>query len=513
MSFLKLSPEPSKKESSSLDTKVEERKVTKPDSRADLIGFDLLYELSYLAALSAAGIPRGQLFQLAGELNCSTSHYFREIDQLARNMNYQYSEACRMVGESAKQPDVKSLLLRLSSSLATGESLEDFTEREVRVQADSYVNEYDRKLETLKKWTDAYIAMQISVALIIVVGAISTVIYDMGTTFVTGLVMVMIVISVMSAWMIYRTAPLEVKILSGPDGIKSQRTTKTTFMILVPAALVVGAFLGMMKMPIGAVFAVMGLIVFPVGIVSHRFDKRVDKKDKDVTTFLRAIGATASAIGTTPMEAMGRLDKRSIGSLASSVSDLQTMLRSSVSPVLCWHRFVMDNGSELVARSVRIFMDGITFGGDAEEVGSKTSLLTLKVNFMREKRLGVASSFKWLAIAMHVVIVFLLIFVIEVVSGFGDMVQAAGLQDIASGGSSVGAAISFNFANLAFLRWLLIPVVLVMSVVNAIAPQVAEGGHGHKMFYNLGITLFTGGMAMVIAPRLASMIFQIVPAA
>lgn len=506
MSFLKLSQKPSKKASSKAGSR------NGRNGNQNLLGFDLLYQLTYLSAIAAAGIPRGQMFRVASKLPSSAAWYFREIDQVASSMNYQYSEACRIVGESVKEPEVKSLLLRLSSSLSTGESAADFMAREAYVQAESYENVYERKLESVKKWTDGYIALMVSVTLIMVVAALSTVIYDMGTTFVLGLVGVMLVVSGLGSWIIYRSAPQEVSTLSGPEGHKSQRLPRTMFFILAPLALVVGALFVMAKMPIGLALAAMGVIVFPIGVVSWRLDSSINKEDKELSTFLRALGTTASATGTTPTEALGRMDLRAIGYLAPAVGRLHTMLRSRVAPEMCWHRFVVDAGSELIRRGVKVFTDAISLGGDAEEVGSRTALLTMKVDFMREKRKLVASTFKWLCLAMHGVIVFLLIFVLEVVNGFGKMVQSAGVVDVASGGGAAATSVvSFNFANLEFLRWLLIPVVIVLSLVNAITPSIVEGGYVHKLFFNLGVTLFTGGLALLMAPKIATMLFRITP--
>lgn len=485
----------------------------KGSSKGELLGFDLLYQLTYLSAVAAAGIPRSQMFQRAAKLPCTTAGYFHEVDRLAQSMNYQYAEACRLVGESVKEQEVKSLLLRMSSSLATGEPAPDFMNREAHVQAEAYGNAYEGKLESLRKWSDAYIALMVSTALIIVVAAISTVIYDMGTGFVTGLVTVMIGISGLGAWIIYRTAPREIKTLNGTEGLKSQRLPRMLLLSLLPGALVMGALAALAGMSIGWVLAVVGAMLLPIGVVGWRLDNAVSKQDNDISSFIRALGATASAIGTTPVEALGRMDLRAVGSLAPAVKRLHIMLRSRISPYLCWHRFVAETGSELISRGVQVFMEGVSLGGDAEEVGSRASLLTMKVNFLRAKRKLVSSTFGWLALAMHVAIVFLLVFILEIVGGFGTMVEAAGVTALASGqGVAASSILSFNFQNMAFLQWLLIPVVIVLSLINALAPKVADGGYSHKFFFYLGTTLSATGMSLVAAPKLAQMIFGMAPA-
>lgn len=257
------------------------------------------------------------------------------------------------------------------------------------------------------------------------------------------------------------------------------------------------------------------MMLVPIGLIGMRFDGSVSQRDDDMSTFLRVLGSTASATGTTPTEALGRMDLRSIGYLAPQVKQLHIRLRARVNPELCWHRFVTETGSELIKRGVRIFTDGVGLGGDAEGVGDRASLLTMKVNFMRAKRKQVSATFGWLSLVMHVAIVFLLVFLIEIVAGFGKMVQAAGLANVASG-SSQGAdmtnILTFNFQNMEFLRALIIPVIILLSIVNAITPKVVDGGYSHKFFFYLGATLFTTGMSLVLAPKLAAMIYGIAPA-
>ncbi|MDP3064732.1 MAG: hypothetical protein Q8O40_16245, partial [Chloroflexota bacterium] len=482
-------------------------------SSGDLLGFELLYQLAYLSAVAAAGIPRSQVFRLAAELPSTVSGYFLEIDRLARTMNYQYAEACRLVGESAKEPEIKSLLLRMAGSLSSGESEMDFLQHEAQVQAESYGNQYERKLESLRKWTDAYSALIVSATLIIVVAAISTVIYNMGTAFVTGLVTITVAISGLGAWVIFRTAPHEVKTLTGPQGQPSQRVPRLLLFTFLPGALATGALLFSSGASMGMVLMLGGLLMVPIGIASSKYDGRVTKHDADISSFFRVLGSTATAIGTTPAEAMGRIDLRAMASLAAPVKRLHERLKARAALQLAWGRFVTETGSELIGRSVRIFLDGVSLGGEPEEVGNRASVMTTKVNFMREKRTLIASTFGWLTVAMHATVSFLLVFVIEIVAGFGNMVQSAGVADLAMGGGAAGnSMISFSFQNMQFLHSLMAPVLIVLAVINALAAKAAEGGYIYKFFLYLGITLFISGLVITMAPRVAVMIFGMAPA-
>ena len=496
MSFSKSSPGRSKKES----------------SNPELLGFDLLYHLTYMSTVASAGIPRSELFKLAAELPSGITHYFRDIEQMARGLNYEYAEACRVVAGTAKEAPISSFLMRLSNALSTGEPESEFMEEEARNQAELYGNEYERRLDTLRKWTDAYVALMVSTALIVVVAAVSTFIYDTGSLFVAGMALITISVSAMGAYVLYRTAPSEMKTLTGPEAELSQRVPRRVFTALIPTALVTGLVVFLLGPPGGWVVLSVGIVLFPIGVVSMILDGKVTKRDADISTFLRTLGATASATGTTPVEALGRMELRSMSSLEGSAGRLLTKLRGRLDPDLCWNGFVSETGSDLIRRGVLIFRGGLTAGGDPREVGARASLLTMSITLLREKRRMVASTFTGLAIAMHTVIVFLLVFIVDVVGIFSTLLAEA-TQSVFSGtqGVDVASQLSMTFQGADFLKSLMVPVILSLSLFNAAAPKVTEGSYSNKFFFFLGITLISTGLCMIFSPKLVNSVFDMVP--
>ena len=115
--------------------------------------FDLFAHLSYMAAISTAGVPRSALFEYASKLPYATSEYFKNITFLARRLNIDYAEACRMEADKTKSPEVRGLLLRLAGALSSGEDETEFLNREAQISGETYGNQYGREVEALKKWT------------------------------------------------------------------------------------------------------------------------------------------------------------------------------------------------------------------------------------------------------------------------------------------------------------------------------------------------------------------------
>jgi flagellar protein FlaJ len=209
----------------------------KSSGSSDYLSYDLFYQLAYMSSIAAAGIPRSQIFEFASQLPCSSSRYFAEIQNLAKKMRYDYSVACRIVGESAKEPSVKSLLLRLASSLGSGEPESDFLAQEAQIQAEAFKNEYERGVESLKKWTEAYGALIVSAALIVMVAAISMLIYPVAIGITVGLVGVTIVISILGAWAIYRVSPKEIRVHAQASNCAAHSRARQLARILIPISI------------------------------------------------------------------------------------------------------------------------------------------------------------------------------------------------------------------------------------------------------------------------------------
>ena len=68
-------------------------------------------------------------------------------------------------------------LLKQVRVVHTGEDEAEFLTREAAVLAEQYQAEYEQKIESLRKWTDAYAALTVSAGLIVVISMISMMIW------------------------------------------------------------------------------------------------------------------------------------------------------------------------------------------------------------------------------------------------------------------------------------------------------------------------------------------------
>jgi archaeal flagellar protein FlaJ len=478
------------------------------------LDFDLFAQLSYMAALATAGISRSGLFDKASGLPYVSASYFKRINLAARKLNIDYAEACRIEAEATDNHTVRSLLLRMSGSLSSGEDEASFFLREAETHGEEWGKRYERDVESLKKWTDAYTSLIVASGLIVIVAIISMMIYPVGLVFVVGLAVAMVSASGIGAWIIYISAPREIVTrVSGPSSSK-QLLVDRLFRILVPIAMIAffGAlFLGF-GLGIGLILA--GILVFPVGYLAGKDDGDIVKKDADMAHVVRVIGGVSSAMGTTVGEALEKLDRRSMGSMEPELERLRLRLRAGIQPELCWAALVDEAGSEVIERTTAMFTDSITIGGEPGKVGDASAYFSSKISYLRASRQLVAATFKWLVYPLHIAMVALLVFIGKIM-GLFSLDSIANISSIGDGtegqlGSSslaVGDLFTFGQINMDMVDLLVTGVALVLTLANAFAPKAADGGSSIKFINNLAILMVVTGVIMVGVPAVADSLF------
>lgn len=471
------------------------------------MSFDMFYQLSYMSTIAAAGVPRDQIFQHAAELKCSSAEYFKRVELARQRLKYDYARACRAVGEPAKEPEIKGLLLRLSSSLISGEPEAEFLTREAHARAEDYENEYGRSLEALKMWTDAYVSLILSAVLVVVIGIVSTMIWKIDTSLIIGMAFISVSTTVIGIWLIWLVSPKETTTLGWP-GSKEQKLAAKLFKPVLPIAVIIGAFFLLSGQNLGIALLIIAALVLPIGHIMTSDDKKIYKRDDEVGTFLRSLGGVCTALGTTVNSALGRLDLDAINVLRSSVKNLHTRLTAGIKPRLSWHKFIDETGSELANRSVGMFYDAIEVGGSAGQAGQHAAAFANRVALLRARRRTVSGPFRWLCVTMHAAVVIILVFITEIIVAFGGMVNTAqNSMPSVEGAPSLTSFSSFNLSGLGLMHHMVVPLVLIFTVANAIVPTLAEGGSKIKIFNNLGITSLISGVALIILPILARTLF------
>jgi flagellar protein FlaJ len=473
--------------------------------------FDLFYQLTYMSAMSAAGITRSKTFEIAALSNSPAGQYFVAINTLVDELRYDYPEACRAVGERAKSEEVKSFLLRLADALRSGEPPADFLAREAKVQGDNYENAYERDLEALKKWSDAFSSIIVSVALIVIINLVSTMIYQVGVGLIIGLVVTAVVMGFFGAWVLSRAAPQEKIIIDSQEGSTDQKGTVRLFRMIIPIAVISGLALVLFGVPMQYILIWSALLLLPVGLSSYKTDRKINKKEAEISSFLRSIGGMATSTGTTLKGSLTKVDLSSFPTLEKDIDRLSTRLQALVSPAICWHRFGRESGSQLIKESIDIFFEAVRLGGDPERVGYLCSLFASRTALLRAKRRVVVETFSWLTLVMHMTVAGLMIFVLEILHNFLAMMNSVIDPEQAELAAQSLATPLANFSpgQLQILDSMTVVMVILLAVVSAVAIIVSDGGYKYKMLFYLSALLFMSGICFWAVPPIVAKILVV----
>ncbi len=478
---------------------------------SELLEVDFFCQLAYMAAIATSGISRSGLFYQAAKLPYIATRYFRRVDFVAKMFNHDYSQACRIVGEKTREPAIKALLLRMSGALASGEDIAAFLSRESAILSDSYGNSYERKLDILKKWSDAYVSLILTSALVTVMIVVTMMIGNITLPFLFSMAALTIGVTLTGVWFLYRTAPREVKIHSLPIHSKEQDFAINLAKLVFPIGGIVVISLLVLGADLGNVIIIASLFLLAVGVVVMLDDRRVAQRDDDIAAFLRSLGGVMQAIGATAAEAISRIDFRSLGILKEEVSLLHTRLVAGITPYTCWRRFVGETGSELINRSVTTFWDGISLGGEPQEVGNEASAFALKVSLLRAQRSQISAGFTWLTVVMHAVLTTLAVFVYSVFLTFYHLVQRLmpdeGFQEGVMPGMTSFGLFGTDSLHIEILYFMVMTIVFILTFANAFAMYSISGGHPKKLFFYIGLTGAISGVVITVAPSTVHMLF------
>lgn len=481
----------------------------------DASAYDLLTVLNYLSCVSTAKVGREHLFEAAAALGYGPSPYFAQVTNLVQSLGYDYSQACHVVAMSAEDEVMRNFLLRLGNSMASGEEEDVFLERETRVALEDYTNSYERDLESLKKWSDAFVALMVSVNLIVLVALISNMIYSMGSSFLLMVEGVVIATAALGGYLIYRIAPFDPVVHRLRETAPEQRLISLLARTLLPAAMLLALLIYMIVGMLGLALMVASVVILPVGVLTNMLESKIHNRDRDIADFLRSLGSVAAARGSTVIDSLKHIDQRAIGSLEPELVRLLTRVAAGIQTARAWRRFIGETGSDMVHRVVRAFWDGADHGGDTEKIGRLCGDFALRVYLLRAKRKLVSSTFTYVVIPMHIALVGVMVFISEVVAAFNEkLLQAQAFVDGENTTSlnpeeiGIPGALAFQEFDTSFIELMVLIVILALTGVNAFAPKAAAGGHNFKMALFGAATMFASGIALILIPPMAASMFS-----
>ncbi|AKB25734.1 Flagella-related protein FlaJ [Methanosarcina sp. MTP4] len=477
---------------------------------------DIFFLLTYMTAISTADIQRDKIFKYASEREeYSIAIYFKKMHILAVKMGYEYSKACKLISKKISNSNLSDLFGRMATALASGESEKDFLMNERETMGEIYSNQYENDVESLKKWTDGYTALLVSVSLIVTMLLISTMIYDMGDVEVMAalVLFIMVFICGMGILILYDSAPSEIKLHSLEQKSREQHIVAALSLILLPLGALAVGVLVYENVRIPYIFLTAAAFMAPIGIVGMIDDLKIEQRDKSFPAFAKSLGSLSGTMGVTTSTAMKKLDRESVGHLEPLIDRLYTRLTLDLDPDLCWEKFIGESGSELINRCTKIYNHAVNLGGDPLEIGKIVSSSSLAIVLLRMKRKMVSKGFIGLNVVMHAVMTGLLIFIIEMMKKFSEVLTQmydSHFSEFQGASSTAGLGMSmFSVgSNIDFLYKFTIGAIIILTIADSLVVKVVDGGGNYKIYFYGAVMCLISALMILVVPLFVGKIFS-----
>tara|TARA_B100000029_G_scaffold72893_2_gene64693 strand:- start:7413 stop:7955 length:543 start_codon:yes stop_codon:yes gene_type:complete len=180
-----------------------------------------------------------------------------------------------------------------------------------------------------------------------------------------------------------------------------------------------------------------------------------------------------------------------------------------------------------------MLVDGSERGGRANVVGEIAGDYSLRVSQLRATRNLAASTFSYLSFPMHATIVFILVFVFQIVAVFSNKlgevqqqaidgavgkaevltpnIQAPPGINLPAGGEGLSNPLGTMFGanDLGTMSVVIVFCVVILTVANSLAPKFASGGSNLKISSYFSVMCIITGCLMAVIPMLTKSLFSI----
>ena len=488
------------------------------------MGSDLLFMLTYMAAIITADASRPEIFSNTGaRMEYVSTKYIRRADILVKRWGYSYVEALVNVAKKIENEMLFSMINRYANAIESGVPDNDYLIGELETTRNVYKSTFEQGIEMLKKWGDAYISMLFSGALVGIIIMISIAIYapeDIQGTLMTSYIIIAF-ISILGIGTMYKAVPADPRTHRLPQGSPEQNMIHRMEKKIVPILIVIVFLLILLGMNYGLVLMLVGMLLFPLGIIAFIDDGNVVLRDTEFPTFIRGVGSIQGGKGSTMTPAIQGVDKKSLPNLEPLIDSVFSKLNLGLDEDRTCQRFINDGGSYLIYKYLNIYRDALRLGGKADIVGQVVSSSMLDQILLRDHRHTISMGFLTLLVPMHAMMVAIFLFLFHILVTMSDAIteRMASLGEasaaLSSGeGASIAGAMGgsmFVFANFDkdAIGLYVIIIVTMLTIANVVAGKVMSGGDNALSYFFTSLICSVSGILYIVAPIITGMLFMI----
>ncbi|HDP73364.1 MAG TPA: hypothetical protein ENN46_00180 [Candidatus Woesearchaeota archaeon] len=478
------------------------------EKRRVSIDQNLHFFITYGGALSTVGLSRPMFFKMLGEKKHYgyTSELMKKMVYVAKRWNVGFAKTTRKLAKLCPSTILSGFLYRLASSLDFGVDLENFLWEEQDSLMQDYSTQYKQSIENISMLREVYIAMTISFAfamsaallLPMIMGIPMSVALQFGIVGIITIDLIMLVL---------------IQAFIPPDRLlhklkHKDELSKIAFPLFCLALAVCSVIFYLLFMltslDLLVVFAVSCIPLFFIGLLGKKIEKQVSERDRDFPAFVRSLGSTLYAQGTSVTTSLKSLIVHELGSIKILVENLYKRLFLRINNEKAWYFFSAESGSNLINQFVNIFYEAIYLGGHPVKIGEIVSKNFQQQLSLRKLRLQMASSLRG---ALYGALLGFVgtIYISYAISGSLSEMFSSAQTDVALEGQFSGLAASLfpvpdeQVAGTS-VTVMLAFIIIIHSFFSAFMLKMIDGGSKYSLFVDFVLMLLLGATIVFLMP-------------
>jgi len=465
-----------------------------------------------MAALSTSDMPFESVFYILS----SKKEYgqlakdAKQICRLIKHYSVGAAEACRFIAVRTSCEMEANFFNRLSHSLDVGEKLDKFMENEHDVIMDEYMLRAEGTLKDLDFVKEIYTGLTTS----LIFTAVFVCIMPMFGSDAVEVLMIGVVFSFAALesffiyllktkvpkdriWMGYRTK-LKRGLITDKD-----RLIFTSVLVAVLGIILLSFIMIPSGLPPMFIASTIFLPALFPGILVMREEKAIETRDNLFGAFIRSLGRSSAASGTTMAESVRKLAMHTFGPLTAMVKNLSKRLALHISAADSWKHFAAETSSDLIDKFGEMYVTCIQNGSKAEPTSLFISNNMFRVLSIRKKRSQTASSFVGILYGVMISMAVTLYITIGIVEYMGQVMSSVVLTDGGASTSFLSGILSANF-DVGSIELMVFAVILVHAVLSSLMLPMIKGGHVVGSIVHFIALIWIASVASMISQSLIS---------
>ncbi|MCT9095203.1 archaellar assembly protein FlaJ [Haloarchaeobius sp. HME9146] len=459
--------------------------------------------LTHITVLSMTNINRVEIFRTLAEED--------EYQALAEEMGYlvalvdtwnqSLDDACRMRARQVNSPLLSDFLERLAYTIGGGQQISEFLIDEQESIIQQFVIRYEADLNKLDVMKELYLSMMLSTAFVLVFAIVLPVLVGVNPTLAVGAVIGMfVIVQAGFVYAIHTISPYDpvwyIQETAGDYPLKRALPAMVVGggLSIVSFAVVGGILLGylpiesdILPLPIMAAIPVTPLLI--PGWLVRREEKKVQDRDSEFPSFIRALGAVESVKQTSTGNVLETLRKKDFGSLTKNIDNLYKRLNIRIDSTRSWALFAAETGSYLIQKFGDMYVEGRRMGGDPKMLGQVISRNLGEVLKVREQRQQATTTLIGVLYGLTAASVFSFFVGLEVVELLMQITEDMNLS-----ASQMSFLLSTKQYDVQMIEFLLILTIVLNAVLSSIMIRVTDRGHMLSGYVHFVALTWTGAL-------------------